>query len=93
MIFGLNTEISIHAFSCFIDSASDVENTSSSRMDDCGPQEICLDHLCKGCHLGELLKGFLEAEALLVVTRPTFTELLVYVRCVVNIYLMMVHHL
>ncbi|XP_025785387.1 zinc finger CCCH-type antiviral protein 1 [Puma concolor] len=37
-------------------SASDVENTSSSRMDDCGPQEICLDHLCKGCHLGDCNK-------------------------------------
>ncbi|KAM8933156.1 zinc finger CCCH-type antiviral protein 1 [Lycaon pictus] len=31
------------------DSAFDVGSTSSSRMDDCDPQEICLDHLCKGC--------------------------------------------
>uniref|UniRef100_A0A8P0NQV9 Zinc finger CCCH-type containing, antiviral 1 n=1 Tax=Canis lupus familiaris TaxID=9615 RepID=A0A8P0NQV9_CANLF len=30
-------------------SAFDVGSTSSSRMDDCDPQEICLDHLCKGC--------------------------------------------
>ncbi|XP_040327766.1 zinc finger CCCH-type antiviral protein 1 [Herpailurus yagouaroundi] len=42
--------------SCDLYSASDVENTSSSRMDDCGPQEICLDHLCKGCHLASCNK-------------------------------------
>ncbi|EFB15715.1 hypothetical protein PANDA_002119, partial [Ailuropoda melanoleuca] len=33
------------------DSASDVESTSSSRMDDCGSEEICLDHLCRGCQV------------------------------------------
>ncbi|XP_077637155.1 zinc finger CCCH-type antiviral protein 1 isoform X2 [Crocuta crocuta] len=33
------------------DSASNVENMSSSRTDDCASEEICLDHLCEGCHL------------------------------------------
>ncbi|XP_004414203.1 PREDICTED: zinc finger CCCH-type antiviral protein 1 isoform X1 [Odobenus rosmarus divergens] len=33
------------------DSASDVESTGSSRMDDCGSKEICLDHLCRDCQV------------------------------------------
>ncbi|XP_011216614.1 zinc finger CCCH-type antiviral protein 1 isoform X1 [Ailuropoda melanoleuca] len=36
---------------CALYSASDVESTSSSRMDDCGSEEICLDHLCRGCQV------------------------------------------
>ncbi|XP_004430882.1 PREDICTED: zinc finger CCCH-type antiviral protein 1 [Ceratotherium simum simum] len=36
---------------CAPNSVSDVASTTSSRMDDHGSQEICLDHLYKGCQL------------------------------------------
>ncbi|XP_025710676.2 zinc finger CCCH-type antiviral protein 1 [Callorhinus ursinus] len=36
---------------CALYSASDVESTGSSRMDDSGSKEICLDHLCRDCQV------------------------------------------
>lgn len=42
--------------SCALYSTSDAENTSSSRTDDCASEEICLDHLCKSCHLASCSK-------------------------------------